>query len=211
MSRPLGTAVLAVGSAAEKESAVLLLGERETFIADGQTRRDRKSIRRELRDQDRVSAKLAELHAIDSLLADATHIIERGWLQHGWFTYVDPLGASHTVTSYTRHTERTVAPEQVTGTCLVGGIVHAAGGPSQSRSQLVQRSIDLTWHAAFRGQHQPVRWCPSPPERAGHVIDLAHWNDQRERTAPDAIALLDRARGLARTEAELTRSAHSVA
>src|SRR4029077_3701419 len=96
----------------------------------------------------------------------------------------------------------------VTSTCLVGGIVHAAGGPSQARSQLVQRSIDLTWHAAFRAQHQSVRWSPSPPERAGHVIDLAHWNDQPERTAHDTTALLDRARGLAQTEADLTRARH---
>jgi hypothetical protein len=190
---------------------VLLLSERETFRADRQTRRERKSLRRELRDRDRISAKLAELHAIDSLLADATHVIEQGWLQHGWFTYVDPSGASHTVTSYTRRTERTIALEQVTGTCLVGGIVHAAGGPSQARSQLVQRTIDVTWHAAFRGQHQPVRWCPSSPERAGHVIDLAHWNDDPERTADEATALLDRARGLARAEADLTRVTHQPA
>ena len=63
---------------------MLLLGERETVRAE-ESRGDRKSLRRELREQDRVSAKLAELHAVDSLLADASHIIERGWLQHGWF------------------------------------------------------------------------------------------------------------------------------
>jgi hypothetical protein len=189
---------------------VLLLGERETIRANRPSRHERKGLRRELRDRDRIGAKLAELHAIDSLLADATHIIERGWLQHGWFTYDDPSGASHTVTCYSRRVERTVDLAQVTGTCLVGGIVHAAGGPSQARSQLVQRSIDLTWHAAFRGQHEPVRWCPSPPERAGHVIDLAHWNDRPERTAHETTALLNQARGLARTEAELTRVHHGV-
>lgn len=183
---------------------MLLLGERETVRTE-ESGQDRKRLRRELREQDRISAKLAELHAVDSLLADASHIIERGWLQHGWFSYVDPSGASHTVTTYTRRTERTVDLRQVTSTCLVGGIVHAAGGPSQARSQLVQRSIDVTWHAAFRGQHQLVRWCPSPPERAGHVIDLAHWNDHPDRTAGETVALLDRARGLARAEAELTR------
>jgi hypothetical protein len=102
-----------------------------------------------------------------------------------------------------------VGLDQVTSTCLVGGIVHAAGGASMARSQLVQRTIDVTWHAAFRGQHQMVRWCPSPPERAGHVIDLAHWNDQADRTAQDTVALLDRARGLARAEADLTRPRHS--
>lgn len=203
--------MLAVGFATGKGAAVLLLGECETFRNDRQNRHDRTRLRRELRDQDRVSAKLAELHAIDSLLADATHIIERGWLQHGWFSYDDPSGGSHTVTCYSRRVERTVDLERVTSTCLVGGIVHAAGGPAQARSQLVQRSIDLTWHAAFRGQHEDVRWCPSPPERAGHVIDLAHWNDDPGRTAEDTTALLVQARGLARTEAELTQAGRHTA
>jgi hypothetical protein len=184
---------------------VLVVSERETVQTEPQSRRVRRRLRRDLREQDRTSARLAELHAIESLLADAGHVIERGWLQNGWFAYDDPSGESHTVTSYTRRVERTVSLDQVTSTCLVGGIVHAAGGPSQARSQLVQRTIDLTWHAAFRGQHQLVRWCPSPPERAGHVIDLAHWNDQPGRTAGETLALLDRARGLARTEADLTR------
>src|SRR3954453_11384289 len=121
-----------------------MLSEREIVRAEGQTGRDRKSLRRELREQDRVSAKLAELHAIDELLADASHVIERGWLQHGWFAYDDPSGTSHTVTSYTRRVERTVGLDQVTSTCLVGGIVHAAGGASMARSQLVQRTIDVT-------------------------------------------------------------------
>ena len=184
---------------------MLVVSERETVRAGGQTRRERRRVRRSLREQDRTSARLAELHAIDSLLGEATRVIEHGWLQHGWFAYDDPAGESHTVTSYTRRIERTVALDQVTSTCLVGGIVHAAGGPSQARSQLVQRTIDLTWHAAFRGQHQQVRWCPSPPERAGHVIDLAHWNDRPGRTAGDTVALLDRARSLARAEAGATR------
>jgi len=184
---------------------VQLIGERETYRTERLSRRDRTRLRRELRDRDRASAKLAELHAIDSLLADATHIIERGWLQHGWFTYDDQSGTSHTVTCYSRRIERTVDLGQVTSTCLVGAIVHAAGGPSQARSQLVQRTIDVTWHAAFRGQHQQVRWSPSPPERAGHVIDLAHWNDQPERTATETLSLLGRARGLAAAEAEVTK------
>jgi hypothetical protein len=187
-------------------TAVLLLGERETTRVEGQSRQERRSLRHELRERDRVSAKLAELHAIDALLADASQVIERGWLQHGWFRYVDQAGTDHTVSSYSRRVERSIDLDQVSATCLVGGIVHAAGGPAEARSQLVQRTIDVTWHAAFRGQHQQVRWSPSPPERAGHVIDLAHWNDVPDRTAGDTIVLLDRARSLARAEADLTRS-----
>jgi hypothetical protein len=180
-------------------------------IREGRTgqrdRRERKQLRRALRDQDQLSSKLAELHHVESLLADAAQVVQRGWMQNGWFAYVDATGARHIVTGCTPRMKRTLAPEQVLSTCLVGAIVHAAGGPSQARSQLVQRTIDLTWHASFRGARERVRWCPSPVERAGHMIDLVHWNDRPGRTPQEVTALLGRAGALARAEAERTREA----
>jgi hypothetical protein len=181
---------------------VSLLDERHVLPTG---RRERKRMRRALREQDRLSAKLAELHSIDSLLAEATHFVERGWMQHGWFAYVDPSGVRRIVTGCTPRMRRRLRPEQVVTTCLVGAIVNAAGGPTEAHSQLVQRTIDLAWHASFRGEHEPVRWCPSPVERAGHVMDLVRWNDRPGRTSHEVAALLGRARVLARTEAEQTR------
>jgi hypothetical protein len=168
-------------------------------------RRERRRLRRALREQDRISAKLAELHRIDTLLDDATQVVEHGWLQHGWFTYVDRSGERRTVVGCTPRMARTLDPDQVVSACLIGAIVQAGGGPTQARSQLVQRSIDLTWHAAFRGAREPVRWCPSPVERAGHLMDLVRWNDHPRRTSHQAVAMLQRARDVARAETERTQ------
>lgn len=183
-----------------------LLAERLVPQTSRQDRRERRRLRRQLREQDRRSAKLAELYRIEALLAEAAHVVERGWMQHGWFAYRDPAGVRVVVTGCTPRIARKVAPEQVIATCLVGAIVHAGGGPSEAGSQLVQRSIDLAWHASYRGASERIRWCPSPGERAGHVMDLVRWNDRQGRTSHDVTALLGRARDLARAEVERTRA-----
>lgn len=166
-------------------------------------RRDRRSerrLRRALREHDRLSARLAEVHRIDDVLTGATQLVERGWLQHGWFAFVDPAGQRRVVVGCSPRLAHRVQPEQVVSACLVGAIVQAGGGPSEARSQLVQRTIDLTWHASFRGASEPIRWCPSPVERAGHVMDLVRWNDDPRRTSQQVSALLGRARALAGNE-----------
>jgi hypothetical protein len=99
-----------------------------------------------------------------------------------------------------------ISSDRVVSACLVGAIVYAGGGPSEARSQLVQRSIDLTWHASFRGLHESVRWCPSPIERAGHLIDLVRWNDEPGRSSHQVSELLDRARTVGTAEAERSRA-----
>lgn len=184
----------------------MLLRDRPPLRDTPPRRRERKRLQRALAAQDRRGAKLAELRCVDALLADATHLVERGWLQHGWFAYVDASGSRHLVTGCSPRTARTVSPDQVVSACLVGAIVYAAGGPAQARSQLVQRTTDLTWHASFRGASDPIRWCPSPAERAGHLMDLVRWNDGPDRTAHDVTTLLGRARVLACAEAERTRA-----
>jgi hypothetical protein len=170
-----------------------------------QSRRDRRRLRRALREQDLISAKLAELRRIVTLLDDATRVVEHGWLQEGWFAFVDRSGERRIVVGCTPRMARTLDPDQVVAACLVGAIVHAGGGPTQARSQLVQRTIDLTWHAAFRGASEPVRWGPSPVERAGHLMDLVRWNDDPHRTSPQVAALLGRSRVVAHAEADRTR------
>jgi hypothetical protein len=181
---------------------MLQLRDRVTVRSGAQERRARKEQRRELRERDRRSAKLAELHHIAELLDEATVTIERGWIQHGWFAYDNAAGVRHVVSSYAG---RKVSQERVAATCLVGAIVHAGGGPSMARSQLVQRTLDVTWHALHRGEHEPIRWCRSPVERVGHVQDLAQWNDSEERGVDDVTSLLGRARCLVDEERSRTR------
>jgi hypothetical protein len=176
------------------------------LLENRHARRERRRLRRALDAQDRASARLAELFRIDELLADAIRVIEHGWTQHAWFRYVSPSGTSVAVTVCTPREVRKLSAHEVSAACLVGAIVHAGGGPSEARSQLVQRTLDVTWHASFRRSDEPVRWSPSSMERLGHAIDLVRWNDRPERSADDVVALLDRARGVALLEAERTRA-----
>jgi hypothetical protein len=73
---------------------------------------------------------------------------------------------------------------------LVGAVVRPADAPAAVRSQLVQRTLDLTWHALREDPARPVRWCPGPRMRMLHVRDLTHWNDAPGRTREDVVNLL---------------------
>ena len=153
------------------------------------SRRVRRAERRRLRHLDALSARLAELHAISDLLALATSVVEAGWVKGAWFT-VATAGGSRAVTAQDLDL---LVDQSVTGACLVGGVVQAAGGPATVRSQLVQRTLDLTWHALREDPSQPVRWCPGPAVRTMHVLELTFWNDAPERTRTDVLNLLQRA------------------
>src|SRR5919202_1572201 len=106
-------------------------------------RRDRRAERRRLKRQDALSGQLAELHAICALLEQAADVVSAGWVQGAWFTVATPRG-KRAVTAYGLSMAES---SPVTGACLVGAIVQAAGGPATVRSQLVQRTLDVTWHA----------------------------------------------------------------
>jgi hypothetical protein len=152
-------------------------------------RHERRTERRRLRQLDALSARLAELHAIRELLEQSDEIVSAGWVQGAWFT-VATAGGERAVTAYDLGW---AADRPVNGACLVGSIVHAAGGPATVRSQLVQRTLDLTWHALREHPHQPVRWCPGPRVRMMQVLELTQWNDAPGRTQREVNGLLLRA------------------
>jgi hypothetical protein len=154
------------------------------------TRREKRAERRRLRHLDALSARLAELHAIRGLLEQAVEVVDSGWVKGAWFMVGGPSG--HRVVTAQ---ELDLAMDRpVIGACLVGAVVQAAGGPATVRSQLVQRTLDLTWHALREDSSQPVRWCPGPRIRMMHVLELTHWNDAPERTQADVLDLLRAAR-----------------
>jgi hypothetical protein len=148
---------------------------------------ERRDERRRLARQDVLTARLAELHRITEVLDDAQEVVEHGWVQHAWFAYRDELGRTRLATAHDLHL---MAGREVTGACLVGAVVLAGGGVHAAASQLVQRTLDLTWHSLRRGAGEPVRWCPSPAERGVQTRDLTSWNDLRGRTADDVHRLL---------------------
>jgi hypothetical protein len=162
----------------------------------------RRGERRRLARDDQVAARLAELQLIRGVLEDAVTVVSAGWVQHGWFAVTDDQGRRRTVTA---HNLDVATGIPVSAACLVGSIVHAGGGPHQARSQLVQRTLDLTWHALYQGSQQPVRWCPAPAIRAAHVRDLTRWNDDVDRTAGQVTALLQTAIRTADVQTDLLR------
>jgi hypothetical protein len=91
------------------------------------------------------------------ILNQAADMIGRGWLQHGWFAYLDDTGQTHIVTAYNVHqmTDRPVAA------CLVGAVAQAGGGMSNIRTQAVQRALDFTWHTLFEIPAQANHWTPA--------------------------------------------------
>jgi hypothetical protein len=160
--------------------------------------------RRRLARQDRVAAHLAELHHIEVVLAEAATVVSTGWVQHGWFAITDDRGSARVLTAHDLHA---LEGRPVTGACLVGAVVHAAGGPPSVRSQLVQRALDLTWHTLHEEAHRPVHWCPAPPVRAAHVRDLTRWNDHPARSADEVAGLLEDTARSAALQAARVRAA----
>ncbi|HEY3529447.1 MAG TPA: hypothetical protein VGK78_09870 [Nocardioides sp.] len=142
---------------------------------------------------DAVAARLAELHAIADLLAEAAAVVRSGWVQNAWFAVATPQGER----LLTAHQVKHVYVYPVTGACLAGSIVLAAGGPDQATTQLVQRSLDLTWHALRDDAEPPAVLCPSPPVRTMRLRDLTRWNDAPGRTRTEVTDLLSSARDLA--------------
>lgn len=168
-------------------------------------RRERRTERRRLKQRDALSAQLAELFSIRSLLEQAAGIVGEGWIQGAWFTVATPCGRR----AVTVHDLRLTKTRPVVGACLVGAVVQAAGGPSAARSQQVQRSLDLTWHALREDPSAPVRWCPGPDVRMMQVRDLTHWNDARGRTQQEVVDLLVAAQDTTVTQTELCRAAQA--
>ena len=162
----------------------------------------RRAERRRLAHHDRCGARLAELHRIELLLRDASALVADGWIQNAWFGYRDVSGQARVATTYELGL---MGDSEVTGACLVGGIVASGGGPSAAHSQLVGRALDLTWHTLREEAGRRVRWCPSPPVRTAHVRDLTRWNDTPGREAGQVATLLALASSAAVVEADHLR------
>jgi hypothetical protein len=182
------------------------VAEVRTARADVSTRWTRRRQHRvehsRLVQQDQLAVRLAELHRIRALLEEAVVLVNVGWIQNAWFAVLDDQGRQRKLTA---HEIDLTDDRPVSGACLVGGIVYAAGGPTTAHSQLVQRTLDLIWHTLHEGRERPVRWCPSPQVRAAHVRDLTRWNDHPQRTARQVSALLESAVETADAEIRLRR------
>jgi hypothetical protein len=159
--------------------------------------------RRRLGQQDALSVRLVELHQMRTVLAEAGELVGAGWIQNAWFAVVDEQGRHHRLIG--AEVGR-ASGRPVSGVCLVGGIVHAAGGPDAATSQLVQRTLDLTWHTLHESARRPVQWCPAPEIRLAHLRDLTRWNDHPRRTSGEVRGLLAAAGVTVDRQVALTRA-----
>jgi hypothetical protein len=148
-----------------------------------------------------LSAQLADLDAIGELLGNAADVVGAGWIQGAWFT-VETSGGRRPLTAYDVGLAEDLP---VVGACLVGAVVQAAGGPTSVRSQLVQRSLELTRHVLVEPE-RPVRWCPGPNLRMMTVLDLTRWNDAPGRTRDEVLGLLVAAQHSAATQHQNCRT-----
>lgn len=156
--------------------------ERSSVVAP-LSRLERSRLRRELAQRDIRSARLAELCAVRVALARAVELVERGWLQHAWYSYRAVNGRVRV--SYVADRGR-VAGGTVLATCLVAAL--SESGPTGG--QVLGRTVEVTWHALHGVPGDPVRWCPGPDVRAAHARDLTSWNDRPGRTSVEVASLL---------------------
>jgi hypothetical protein len=155
--------------------------------------------------QDRLAARLIELRCIAELTSRAEAVIEAGWIQRGWYRYAPEDRAPEDRAPEDRAPEDKAsggrAPKDrasgdgqvdrpIVGACLVGAIVHVAGGPQAFNTQLVQRSLDLTWNTLYGVAGDSLAWCPPPSVRTSHLRDLTRWNDRPSRTRDEVCDLL---------------------
>jgi len=146
--------------------------------------RQRRRERRRLAEQDRRAAQRAERFLLRALLADARGLVRAGWVQHCWFVIEDEDGTPRRIGAPNLHE---LGAHPVTGVCLVGAIVQAAGGISRAGTQPVHRAIDLTWATLY---DEPLRRWASAPVRLSYIHDLTRWNDAAQRCVDDVVGLL---------------------
>jgi hypothetical protein len=110
------------------------------------------------------------------VLAAATDILERGWLQRGWYVR-EPAPLRRLLWSSPR-------PEEVRSACLVAAIAVAAhrGTFLVNIERDALPWIDRVWRILHDGQ-SPHGLAPEV-----RIRDLITWNDQPGRTQHDAIA-----------------------
>jgi hypothetical protein len=168
-------------------------------------RAERKAERRRLKRHDALSRQLAELHAIRTLLGQAADVVRAGWVQGAWFT-VSTGGGKRAVTAYDLPV---VEDSPLAGACLVGAIVQAGGGPATVRSQLVQRTLDLTRHTLREDADRPVQWCPGPRMRMLGVLELTRWNDAPGRTRAQVVDLIQAAQRTVDVQREMCLGRHA--
>ena len=161
--------------------------------------RDRRRARAVARSVEQERAVRARLDAARVVIATATDVVADGWIQNAWYQVRDDTDGVRTVTA---HNLGLLECGPVVSACLVGAVVHAAGGRHAAHDQVTGDSLDLVWHAAFADDPRfGMRLSPPPSVRSLRVLDLTRWNDRPGRCIGEVLELLDAADDRAIAEA----------
>ena len=131
-----------------------------------------------------------------AVLEDARSLIERGWLQHGWYLAERPPPRS--LLSRLRQVDSTPVIDDVRQACLVAAVALAAhGGGRPDVLADAGPAVDVLWDALWehRGQGGPAVGgrAAAPAVRVARMRELVRWNDVAGRTRDEVLGLLDRA------------------
>lgn len=133
----------------------------------------------------------AVLERLLALLEAARGDLSAGWLQDGWQATSTPDGHEILTTGLAAGLS---ARQPASAVCLVAALIRAGAG--QGGDAETGRAIDVVHDALWetRGQATPGPAplpVSSPQVRQAKVQELTRWNDARDRTGSDVIAVLD--------------------
>jgi hypothetical protein len=140
----------------------------------------------------RRSAAAASAERTLAVLVGARAVLERGWVQGGWYVLEAPDGRRRFVVAGSL-TRRSFG--EIVQSCLVGAVVEAARWHTSERGA-AGPAIDTLWQelGELSSSRPPIDpRTPIPVLRSRQVGDLTTWNDRRGRSRDEVLALLDAA------------------
>jgi hypothetical protein len=145
------------------------------------------------RRQSLLEIQHAVLERVLALLEAARADLSAGWAQDGWWA-TPVAGGQHILA--TGLAAGVSAPHDADAVCLVGALVRA--GAAQGGDAEVGRAIDAVYDALWESRGQPATAAgllsvSSPQVRLARTQALTRWNDAKDRTSGEVLAILDRA------------------
>lgn len=124
------------------------------------------------------------------VLEAARAVVERGWLQHGWYRTAPRSWRSKLFGPIP-------TPETLDAACLVAAVA-VAGHSGGALTQIDRDSgpaLDLLWESLQDQHGRPVTGdgAVAPIVRRARMRELVRWNDAEGRTRDDVLGLIDRA------------------
>ncbi|TCK22859.1 DUF6197 family protein [Pseudonocardia endophytica] len=126
-----------------------------------------------------------------AILEAARAILERGWLQDGWYrTGPRPLRQ--------RLFGPTPGPDGIDSACLVAAVAVAGhgGGAFTHIDRDSGPAVDRVWESLQemkRGHHDAPEGAVAPIVRRARMRELVRWNDTPGRTRSEVLGVMDRA------------------